>query len=242
MWLLFLIALASSALAADCCTVGTGPGCDDVACEAVVCGGDEKCCTEVWDQKCVNEARGECPRFADCRCTCAPTITPTVTITPTPTRTVFVTWTPTSTPTPTVPTPTGTVSPSATRTITPTVSPTPTGRRNICGYSTLVNGSLGGYTGANALCTAQMGVDSRVCTVEDVLRIIHDGTAPGGGYGWTAAGPPGSGVPNNYNDDCNGFQSGSPVRYGNVWVWGAHGGLGVNTPCNSTVPLLCCCF
>lgn len=90
----YFILFLSPVFGADCCIVGSGPGCDDVNCEAMICGADEKCCTELWDQKCVNEALGLCRQLVDCKCNC---------VAPTPTRTRVPTWTrvPTLTPTPT---------------------------------------------------------------------------------------------------------------------------------------------
>jgi len=106
----------------DCCSPNPGPGCNDPNCMAVICGVDEQCCTEQWDQKCANEASGLCPNVP-CRCACAPTLTPTPTVTltitagpsPTPTKTRI--FTPTRIDTPTrIPTPTRILTPSRTPT------------------------------------------------------------------------------------------------------------------------------
>lgn len=119
---------------------------------------------------------------------------------------------------------------------------TPTSLPKLCGYTTLHDGNAGGYLAANAICQAQVDPSAHVCTVEDVFEIINSGLAPGGGYGWTAAGPPGSTVPSGYAADCLGFTTNSNIQYGNVWIWGTQGGQGVGTPCNSQTPFLCCCF
>ena len=96
----------------DCCSPNPGPGCNDPNCMAVICGVDEQCCTEQWDQKCSNEASGLCPNVP-CRCACAPTLTPTPTVTYTVTAGPSLT-------------PTSTRVYTATRLATPTRVETPT--------------------------------------------------------------------------------------------------------------------
>jgi hypothetical protein len=44
----------------DCCTPHPTPGCDDAACEALVCGIDPFCCDVEWDSICVGEAEDLC--------------------------------------------------------------------------------------------------------------------------------------------------------------------------------------
>lgn len=60
----------------NCCSPGGGPGCDDAACQALVCAADSWCCTSGWDGMCVDEAEKFCgdlcfPDFGDSTC-CAP--------------------------------------------------------------------------------------------------------------------------------------------------------------------------
>ena len=35
-----------------CCSAGGGPGCDDGACQAIVCAEDASCCDTEWDERC----------------------------------------------------------------------------------------------------------------------------------------------------------------------------------------------
>jgi hypothetical protein len=49
--------------------VHEGVGCNDVSCKECVCDLDELCCTEEWDQQCVDEANAECA--ASCICEAA---------------------------------------------------------------------------------------------------------------------------------------------------------------------------
>jgi len=48
-----------------CCEPHDNPGCDDDAVEACVCNQDIECCTQAWDQLCVDaveqESCGRCP-------------------------------------------------------------------------------------------------------------------------------------------------------------------------------------
>ncbi|MCZ6651609.1 MAG: hypothetical protein O7D91_01070, partial [Planctomycetota bacterium] len=55
----------------DCCCNNGTPGCDDEACEAIVCGVDPFCCSDVWDEICVEGAIELCddvcgPEPGDC--------------------------------------------------------------------------------------------------------------------------------------------------------------------------------
>ena len=52
---IFLVAFAEPAHAADCCTPQGTPGCDDPNIEGCVCAGDGFCCTDMWDDQCVEE-------------------------------------------------------------------------------------------------------------------------------------------------------------------------------------------
>jgi len=44
----------------DCCSANGTPGCDDPACEAVVCAIDPFCCDNEWDNFCADEAADLC--------------------------------------------------------------------------------------------------------------------------------------------------------------------------------------
>jgi hypothetical protein len=63
----------------NCCSSHAAAGCDDLSCEATVCGLDAFCCAIEWDNRCVGWANDVCSVCA------AATPTPTATATPTPT-------------------------------------------------------------------------------------------------------------------------------------------------------------
>ncbi|MHC4275414.1 MAG: hypothetical protein ACYSUR_17335, partial [Planctomycetota bacterium] len=44
----------------DCCFAHSTPGCDDAACEAIVCAQDSYCCAVQWDSICAGEAATKC--------------------------------------------------------------------------------------------------------------------------------------------------------------------------------------
>jgi len=46
--------------ACNCCDGGNGVGCDDEACEALICGMDSYCCNVAWDVTCNEEAEQYC--------------------------------------------------------------------------------------------------------------------------------------------------------------------------------------
>lgn len=149
--------------------------------------------------------------------------------------------TPTATITGTIP-PTPTVTP--TRTETPTATPT---QVNICGVTSPVNGNVGGYAAADALCVGAVG-DSRahVCTNHELLLIQKFGSFDPAAFGWYSAAGPGAvvppltpGVPVGYVADCNGFKTANPKLYGREFRGATM--EGVNVPCNLLLPLLCCC-
>ena len=50
----------------DCCEAHGGVSCDDVRCKTCVCDVDAACCTDGWDQTCVDEATVDCQ--IDCAC------------------------------------------------------------------------------------------------------------------------------------------------------------------------------
>ncbi len=45
----------------NCCIDNGGVGCDDAACEAIVCGNDSFCCNGAWDSVCAADAAVSCP-------------------------------------------------------------------------------------------------------------------------------------------------------------------------------------
>ena len=44
----------------DCCISNGTPGCDDAACEAIVCAQDSYCCAVTWDSICAGQAQTKC--------------------------------------------------------------------------------------------------------------------------------------------------------------------------------------
>ena len=44
----------------DCCNANGTPGCDDAACQALICGQDAFCCTNSWDGICASAAQSQC--------------------------------------------------------------------------------------------------------------------------------------------------------------------------------------
>ncbi|HEY3243559.1 MAG TPA: DUF6531 domain-containing protein, partial [Phycisphaerae bacterium] len=44
----------------NCCFAHAGVGCDDAACQAIVCGADSFCCNTSWDSICAGEAQAMC--------------------------------------------------------------------------------------------------------------------------------------------------------------------------------------
>jgi hypothetical protein len=61
-------AVACNACAApgDCCAEHPSVSCDDARCKTCVCEGDAACCTDSWDDRCVQEAAVECA--LECLC------------------------------------------------------------------------------------------------------------------------------------------------------------------------------
>lgn len=57
-------ALAESLGASTCCAPSPLPGCDDPACEALVCDDDPFCCDEAWDVSCALDALAGCACFS----------------------------------------------------------------------------------------------------------------------------------------------------------------------------------
>lgn len=55
----------------NCCLRGReDPGCDDVECAECVCGIDDICCDDVWDDQCVDRAADDDECNASCKCVC----------------------------------------------------------------------------------------------------------------------------------------------------------------------------
>ena len=55
----------------DCCLRGrTDPGCESEECGECVCGFDDLCCDEVWDDTCVEIASGSGECNSSCKCVC----------------------------------------------------------------------------------------------------------------------------------------------------------------------------
>lgn len=53
--------------AGGCCEPHDGLGCDDIVCQDCVCALDPLCCTEIWDERCAEEAAVDCgERCAEC--------------------------------------------------------------------------------------------------------------------------------------------------------------------------------
>lgn len=53
--------------AGSCCESNGGIGCEDETCQDCVCGIDEPCCTDQWDERCAEEAANECgARCSEC--------------------------------------------------------------------------------------------------------------------------------------------------------------------------------
>ncbi|HWB81004.1 MAG TPA: hypothetical protein VG755_38840 [Nannocystaceae bacterium] len=48
-----------------CCEPQMGPGCDDMAVQDCVCAFDDFCCTDSWDDLCVQEANDSCDAMCD---------------------------------------------------------------------------------------------------------------------------------------------------------------------------------
>ena len=141
--------------------------------------------------------------------------------------------------------------PTSTRTstLTPTVTATATStsKPQLCGTAGPVNGlitsgSLTSYAAANDLCVQATGnADARVCRAEyDIQTVIKAGTNPTTSGGWVNQGPPSASK--DYVVDCNGWTTNDSTQNGRVWLWAIDGGKGRSTPCDQSVPLLCCCF
>ncbi len=102
------------------------------------------------------------------------------------------------------------------------------------------NGSRGGYSSANALCSALVA-GSHVCTAEEILQTINSGATaniPTSTTLWINNGPPGYTVNAN---DCIGWTDAGSTSFAPVWVKLASGdGFGALDRCNSTRRYACC--
>lgn len=102
------------------------------------------------------------------------------------------------------------------------------------------NGSRGGYSSANALCSALVA-GSHVCTAEEILNTINSGATaniPINNTLWISNGPPGYTVNAN---DCIGWTDAASTSFAPVWVKLASGdGFGALDRCNSTRRYACC--
>ncbi|MDD2680597.1 MAG: hypothetical protein PHE20_00665 [Patescibacteria group bacterium] len=101
------------------------------------------------------------------------------------------------------------------------------------------NGNQGGYTSANAFCSATLA-GTHVCTSEEILQTINGGSIslPANTTLWINSGPPGYTVNAN---DCIGWTSASATSYGTVWVRLASGdGFGALNKCDGSRRYACC--
>lgn len=79
--------------------------------------------------------------------------------------------------------------------------------------SSTVDGSRGGYNGANNQCDS----GSHICIAEEITRSYVNGNLSiitATGMAWINNGPPG--YVENLSNDCNGWKSNSPAMYGSV--------------------------
>lgn len=108
-----------------------------------------------------------------------------------------------------------------------------------------VYGNNNGYVSAHALCnTAFSG--SHVCSTEEMLGSIRCGVSQGAGtspvftateFAWVNNGPPAYLAQAN---DCKGWTSSAADVYGAMWEFGATGGKGHLTGCNTNRVFSCC--
>jgi hypothetical protein len=113
----------------------------------------------------------------------------------------------------------------------------------ITGYTSLSydgnisNGTLNGYTAANAICNAEYS-GSHFCLKSEVLKTIASGNITFTGEVWFANGPPGYTAAAN---DCEGWTK-VTSEIGPFWDWDENDGAGAGklTPCSSELQLACC--
>lgn len=111
--------------------------------------------------------------------------------------------------------------------------------KNSTNADEMLNGARGGYTEINDLCS-HLGVGSHVCSTEEILNSIkcrNSAILSASGAAWIVNGPPAFLALAN---DCNGWHSDANDAYGNIWEFGATGGLGHLTSCNTEHHFTCC--
>lgn len=111
---------------------------------------------------------------------------------------------------------------------------------------TLTKGNIGGYTAANALCTA-FSADSHVCSANEIINSYeYDSTGPiasATGNAWINNGPPA--YISDLSNDCKGWTSNEPVSdgyssYGSTWKFGTKTSL--ISHCSRSLPVACCSY
>ena len=115
---------------------------------------------------------------------------------------------------------------------------------SIVGYTSsshdgnISNGSLNGYSAANAICDLEYS-GSHFCLKSEVLRTISNGNYSFNGTAWFQNGPPGYTA---NADDCSGWTTNSNSYLGPFWNWDANSqaGRGALTNCAQTKQLMCC--
>jgi len=102
------------------------------------------------------------------------------------------------------------------------------------------NGLQSGYSGANALCAATLA-GTHVCTTEEILYSINNGSGssiPVGTTLWVSNGPPAYTANAN---DCIGWTSSTAGNYGTVWIKLSSGdGFGSLNSCATARSYACC--
>lgn len=105
------------------------------------------------------------------------------------------------------------------------------------------DGSLGGYSGANAVCAGEFA-GTHLCSLQELLDTISDKALPAdwSGYAWYSTGGSKylSGKP---TDDCHGWTSNSATDYlGSFWIFGTGytDAYGSTVNCASAKSLACC--
>lgn len=109
-----------------------------------------------------------------------------------------------------------------------------------CGETTAVDGSLGGYAGAAALCAAldTCSDTAHMCTSEEMLRHFASGGDLNGfsdSTRWVSSGVGSHSDTYGFIDDCVGWNA--TVHSGTVWHQNDHPDFGY---CTTSYPILCC--
>lgn len=111
-------------------------------------------------------------------------------------------------------------------------------RGNFCAETEATNGNMGGYSAADAMCSALPGCETttaHMCTASEVVRIHSSGGALPEGWYSTGIWSDRVGGTETVND-CSGFESSSSNDLG--VSWSAAGPNGVY--CSTTRPVICC--